>query len=485
MQSQSKQSLFSQYFWAVALAALMVGCSQTILVFWDGISLQTLPATYYYENYFSSVVLPSNIDTGHPPFYAYYLAKCWQFGGRNLASFHWAIFPFLVFLYANYASLLRYFLPDAKISPFTFVGLFALFLLQPTLLAQSSLATTDVVIVAGFVGALRAIVYRHKVGLFLSLLLLCSVSLRGIFLVVAIFMCHYLFEYLYGNAQQQGRFLLSPRKLLPYFLVALLLGIWWAYHYQINSFWLENYHSPWAVNYGFVNRKRFLWNIAVVFWRLVDVGMLSIWVALAYYFGRDIEKRKAFESRKKIFLLGCSLTVFLTLSIAVVLKEIPIMHRYFLPVQVLVTLWLSVYLSKENPLQRYLIIFLLLLHLVMGHRWIHCPPIANGWDASLAFLPYQSLEQQLRNDIDSLAIPPSKIHTTFPLLHSRKYTRLSPDTSHFKLFTPAFLSETSYFLYSNLSNDMSPEMQQIIRSEGKIIKTWQKFGVYIILYKLD
>ncbi|HNL06115.1 MAG: hypothetical protein JNM36_05170 [Chitinophagales bacterium] len=469
----------------MALAALMVGCSQTLNVFWDGISLQTLPATYYYENHFSSVVLPSNIDTGHPPFYAYYLAKCWHFWGRNLASFHWAIFPFLIFLYANYAALLRYFLPDKKTSLLTFGGLFALFLLQPTLLAQSSLATTDVVIIAGFVGALRAIVYRHKIGLFLSLLLLCSVSLRGIFLVGAIFVCHYLFEYLCGNMQQQSRFLLSPQKLLPYFLVALLLGIWWIYHYQINGFWLENHHSPWAVNYGFANGKRFLWNIAVVFWRLLDVGMLAIWVTLAYYFGRDIGKKKAFESREKTFLFGCLSVVFLTLSLPVVLKEIPIMHRYFLPIQVLATLWLSVYLSSENLLQRYLIIFLLLLHLIMGHRWIHRPPIANGWDASLAFLPYQSLERQLHSDIDSLAIPPSKIYTTFPLLHSRKYTHLLQDTSNFKMFKPTFLSQTPYFLHSNLSNDMSPEIQQIIRSKGKVIRIWQRFGVYIILYKLN
>ncbi|HNI44059.1 MAG TPA: hypothetical protein PK230_05145, partial [Chitinophagales bacterium] len=167
------------------------------------------------------------------------------------------------------------------------------------------------------------------------------------------------------------------------------------------------------------------------------------------------------------------------------LKEIPIMHRYFLPIQVLATLWLSVYLSSENLLQRYLIIFLLLLHLIMGHRWIHRPPIANGWDASLAFLPYQSLERQLHSDIDSLAIPPSKIYTTFPLLHSRKYTHLLQDTSNFKMFKPTFLSQTPYFLHSNLSNDMSPEIQQIIRSKGKVIRIWQRFGVYIILYKLN
>ncbi|MEK7253678.1 MAG: hypothetical protein AAB316_02970, partial [Bacteroidota bacterium] len=63
--------------------------------FWDTIQLASKHAHFFYDTDFQSLILPENIDSGHPPAFGMYLALVWKIFGKTLTVSHFAMLPFL------------------------------------------------------------------------------------------------------------------------------------------------------------------------------------------------------------------------------------------------------------------------------------------------------------------------------------------------------------------------------------------------------
>ena len=200
--------------------------AQQIPYFWDNVALISNPAQFYYHTHCQTLILPLLLDTGHPPFYAYYIAHLWQYFNKTIAVWHWANLPFLVGIAWAYLGLARYFLntqTNANLpNHLLFFCLLFLFT-EPTLLTQTTLATPDVALVCGSLVALYGIVSQKTIVLSAGLCLMAAVSLRGVIHIPAAFLCHFIYWLTQSsplNTKNKLRFLLA------YLPVTILLFVW-------------------------------------------------------------------------------------------------------------------------------------------------------------------------------------------------------------------------------------------------------------------
>ncbi|NJL76258.1 MAG: hypothetical protein HC892_15805 [Saprospiraceae bacterium] len=125
-----------------------LGCFYVIQsheLFWDTVQLAGKHAHWYYETHFQYLLLPEQIDSGHPPFFGIYLALMWKLFGKSLFVSHFAIFPFTLWSIYSSGEIGKFFLGR----PFWIV--LPLFLiLDPTFAAQNVLVSPDAVLIALF-----------------------------------------------------------------------------------------------------------------------------------------------------------------------------------------------------------------------------------------------------------------------------------------------------------------------------------------------
>ncbi|MFK7904936.1 MAG: hypothetical protein AB8B69_07420 [Chitinophagales bacterium] len=496
------------YLWTVFLCLVLTICSLHIPFFWDNVYLVSKMAHYYYENAFPSVVLPLELDSGHPPFYALYVAAMWSCFGQTLAASHWAVFPFLVGLGISYYHLADYFLP-AKLVPYAML----LLLVEPSLLAQSLLGGVDIALVCLYLMALNGIFYRKRWLLMLSLCLMSVFSLRGIIAVGLLGTTEFLVKMLEnsltkGNSSKPLSSVLHRcfsvlQKITPAYLPSIFLVLTWLYyHHQVSGFWVSNPDSPWAADYGYVDLKGWFKNLVVVVWRLLDYGRIVLWSMAAFLLLQWLLKRKnrAIEEDTSSFntqvftskLQSLFLFIFLPLIFYlpfITLRQTPILHRYFLPMILLVSILFVLLLGFiKNQKARNFAFVVAVMALLSGHFWVYPDRIAKGWDASLAYLPYFKLNDEATAYIEAKNISFEAVGSEFPAVNPRKFTHLKEtDLRHFIDKDAYELTDFKYILQSNVMNDFSEqdlEALQSAKGDWRLEKEFRNGQVYIRLYEL-
>ncbi|MEZ4884097.1 MAG: hypothetical protein R3E32_05095 [Chitinophagales bacterium] len=496
------------YYGCIALFYIVLTlCSLHIPFFWDNVYLVSKMAHYYYENSFPSVVLPLQLDSGHPPFYAIYIAAMWTFFGKTLAVSHWAVFPFLVGLGIAYYHLARYFLPS-KALPYALLLLFA----EPTLLAQSVLGGVDIALVCLYLLALNGIFYRKPWLLSLALCGMAAFSLRGIIAVGLLGMTDFLARMVDSKEWEEARkrnlgektiwievFILHlisvVRQIILAYLPAMVLVVGWlVYHYQVNGFLTSNPDSPWANGYGYVDFNGWRRNLMFTAWRLLDYGRVILWFFAAILLLQYWQKRKtptlktdAFPSNFNSLFIFTILPLILYLPF-LTLRQTHILHRYFIPTFLLVSVLFSAVLFViQSKKLRNLIFIAAVLSLLSGHFWIYPERFPAGSDASLLFLPYFELSDQMTAYIEAQQIPFEEIGTEFPAVRPRKFTRLNNDRRQFAdRDSRSQLTDFKYILESNIMNDFDIKYLEILRKEGgdwQLKQEYRKGQVYIRLYE--
>lgn len=465
--------------------------AQQIPYFWDNVALVSNPAQFYYNTQFKTLILPLLLDTGHPPFYGYYIARCWQFFGKDIAVSHWANLPFLIGIAWAYVGLCRYFLAldGQKTTNYLLFFCVLLLLTEPSLLTQSVLATPDVALVCGMLVALYGIVQQRTIVLSLGLCLMTAVSLRGLIQVPAIFLCHLVSLYFNKkhtlNFAQENTtiplFLQKNAFFLAYIPVAFLLIIWLVYHHQQAGFWLENYHANWAVNYGTPTAKRFLLNWCIVAWRFLDQGRVFIWLIIGWIGLKNSAFAWLSAPQKQLIVW---ILVWLMISgLPVSFREIPIMHRYYIVHYLLIGLLAISLLPTLKLKKQYLTFAFVLLAQITGHFWIYPQPISTDWDSTLASMPYFSLKKACDKYLQDQKIPQTAVASKFPLINSTQQTHLTADTTHLQYIADNQLEQYRYVLYSNLSNDFTATEIAYLQANYLPQKRWTNGCVQLVLYR--
>ncbi|MBK7789424.1 MAG: hypothetical protein IPJ54_12780 [Saprospiraceae bacterium] len=459
----------SLVFWILVYLVLVL-LSLDHIFFWDTVQLASKQAHHFYEGSMFDFLLPDDIDSGHLLFMGWMLAWVWKIFGKTLWISHLTMIPWLLLL------IYQVHLFSQKVISISWSSILAsLLLLDPTLMAQGALISPDIILMGGFFLVLNGIWSNQKSSIFTGSILCVLASNRGAMVVAALVLWQIYLKW----ADRKNNIRSIIPDLLP-FLPAIILFFAFQFYHFWSKGWI-GYHdlSPWAASFTAVTGLQLFKNLAIIGWRLADFGRWMVGVILLVGLVKWWATLRKDETLQRLFFLLVFLSLFLLPSM--VLHTGLSGHRYLLPIimGLLMIAVRSVFLTQYVRFQ-FITISLLGLSLLTGHCWIYPKGIAQGWDASLAHWPYDELRSQMNQYMHQNKINIGDVGCSFPNLAEQKYLDLSPSTVK---HANKDLLHNSYFLYSNLYNDVSTEDFQMLENDFNVIHSLDDKGIYLILYQ--
>ena len=443
------------------------------IFFWDTVQLASRHAHFFYENNFMEIFLPDEIDSGHIPSFGIYLALAWKLFEKSLFVSHFAMLPFLYgIILQTYLLIKKYFPPKLSLPVLILV------LADPTFLSQSILVSPDIPLIFFFLLGLNSVLNRNRKFISIAVLGLILISNRGVFLSATIFLMDIIFNMNY--AQLKPAVIQIMKRCLLYLPAFLIFIVYNILHFKAKG-WI-GYHeeSPWAQSFVLVEWKDLFFNSGILVWRLVDFGRIFLWITgllLIIKFFRNNIKDQNFKK----------LGIFLILSLIVL--SIPLLaykslsgHRYLLPVYLIFSLLTAYLILNKIKSQRlkYVLYTISLVGLLTGNLWIYPEKISQGWDSSLAHLPYYGLFEKMQMYLDQENIEITQVGCTFPNLAEQRYLKLNDDHRSFR---PKSIETDQYVLYSNVYNDFEDYEIDLLNTNFILHKEFRKRGVFIKLFE--
>jgi hypothetical protein len=442
------------------------------IFFWDTIQLGSKQAHWYFENQFNHFILPNEIDSGHLPTFGMYLAALWMFLGKSLWISHFALLPFTLMTIWLVHQIGTHFLGSQK-------GVYLLLLLfvEPTFAAQSVLVSPDVVLFSFFVLGLYAILKTSSNILLLTATLgLVLISLRGMMVVALLF---FIQAFATNKKKETINFVKSGLIFIPSVLIAITFLI---YHYSQTGWIGYHEYSPWAASFERVNTMGFLKNIILLCWRFLDFGRVFIVFTIFFVLAYVVKNKSSLSeltTLRKLIIINL-LALFILCPTLLIYKGL-LGHRYLLPIYFLQLLLCSYLIfnhtAKNQVKWLYTLVF---TGLLMGNLWIYPKKIAQGWDSTLAHLPYYELREKMMNYIQEQSILLENIGTRFPEIGMLKYKDLSEIESG---MINADLKNSKYIFYTTIMNDFTDNEIDMLEKEWKIKKIFKKNRIEVILYE--
>lgn len=446
--------------------------------FWDTVQLASKHAHFFYDTDFQSIILPVEIDSGHPPLFGMYIAGAWKLFGKTLAVSHFAMLPFLwgIIFFLHKIGVR---LAGEKNATWLLLLCFA----DPVLASQSILVSPDLVLVCFFLMAIWAIWSERPIIMALAIVGLGLISMRGMMVSVALFA----FSFLLAQKWTPYNFL---KKLFPFLPGGILAACYLFYHWKMTG-WV-GYHagSTWAPSFEKVGLGGFIRNLGILAWRMLDFGRLFSLAVLAILLFVQWKRRSIGETHFSKKAVGWQL---LALSVLIFLATVPtqliykglLAHRYLLPF-FLCLLFVLFYFLKKNeawkrrawiPKMAFPVAF---FGLLTGNFWMYPKGVAMGWDSTLAHAPWYGLLNQTKAYLVSEEIDFQEVGTAFPNIGPRELYELDGNSEG---FTEKKLDANCYIFYSNIMNDFSDEELATLESDWVKIFERKEGGVCAIIYK--
>lgn len=439
--------------------------------FWDTIQLGSLHANYYYDTNFSALLLPNNIDSGHIPFFGMYLAFLWKIFGRTLIISHLAVLPFVLGIIFQMKRLSEHFI-DRKYAAFACF----LILIDPTLLSQITLVSPDILLVFFFLLSLNSVINNRRILLVVGIFFLFLTSMRGMMTAFIILITDVYYNINFKQSLKKTLYSLTKRGIL--YLPALILFLLFSYfHYKAKG-WI-GYHedSPWAYSFKTVGLKGFFVNVGILAWRILDFGRIGIWLVFIILF---VKYRKlVFKDRQTQSLFFIFLGFLIILPLNMLWAKNLLGHRYLLPVYLLFSLFVAkiLFSGYTSRFQKQILSFIWLILIITGNFWIYPKKISQGWDSSLAHLPYYKLRKQAVKYLDSKNINIKNVASFFPNTASTDAIELNGDKRTFKKYEAG----SKYVLYSNIYN-INDTVYDNLKNKYFLMKEFKKNRIFIKIY---
>lgn len=433
--------------------------------FWDTV-LTSKIAQYFYSNGLGNLIIPANLDAGHPPFFQLYLCLFWHLFGQTLLVSHLSILPFIVLIVWSFYKLALFFFKEEKQ-----VWLSMLFLcLESTLLAQTTLVSYDIPMVALFLFGLYAIIYKKRDWLYWVLILLSLISVRSVVSMASLFFI----DFFYRWKEEKFGFIAF---IFPYIVGGIALLGWHFYHYNHTGWMLFSEADAWNEQRKVASVRSVVKNVAVIGRDILDYGRMILWIINAYFIINFIfRKNNLNKSKSNIYVI---LFIVLILHIlAFIPFTNPIGHRYLLPIYLIGIL---IFVGSIFDFKKWkLIVALNVLCLNAGHFIVYPDFISIGWDSSLAYLRYFKLQDEIVNTLKSKNIQTNEVYTKFPIAFSEKEIKLFGDTTH---FSNRKLEISKYIIYSNISNDYQEIELDYLNKNFTIIDGKSNGSIFYKLYQ--
>lgn len=444
--------------------------------FWDTVLLSSKMAHFYYDHQFQQLLLPLEIDAGHPPFFGIYLAFWWMLLGKNLLVSHLAMLPFILGIVWQVYRLCHFALHETS---FLFLGM-SIVLSDPTLWGQCSMVSPDVVLTFACLWAINSLIHAQNLHLVLATLILGMTSIRGLFAFPALYILSLIFAYA-KQSEFQWRWIIE--KALWLMPVALIMFSYYAYHFIELGWWISTPNEGWSEHRQLSSFSGMVRNVGILGWRFLDFGRLGLWLllgALSWRLWINLKNKDA-----RTILLGLlPLTLLFFQAPSLILIQNPIGHRYLMPVFLTFALWVVYLLASSSWSQkmiRWIGVSLLLL-LWSGHLWVYPAKIAQGWDSSLAHVPYFELRQKMIDYLAEAKIPLETVGTEFPNNVPLYLVDLNNEKSEFAYKD---LINQQYIFYANVFNDFSDAELEELKTNWVKEKEFSKMQIQVILYRKE
>lgn len=460
------------------LYSIITFCVVSYCYFWDNIQLISKEAHFYYLTDFSSLLMPQNNYLGlhatgvHFPLMGIVTACLWKIFGYNLAVSHIFMLPWAFILVYNLWKILNHFSKPGYV-----VFLLAVILLEPAVITQFVTASPDFILFSAFIMSFRAILERKPGLLAISLVVLCCISMRGIFVAAGLFISDLYYSYL----KREGKYTLKKalQVLLPYIPVFIILACYYIYYF-IEKGWFFN-HSGYSNNYMLPSSIVFIIKHLMAFiLRCVEHGRFIIWIFAAYFVILFLRKKYTLSAEEKfagmfVLLMNGLYVLF------VFITQMPFSPRYFIPQFAILTLLVLFRISKQfSPKGIKAALIAILFFSITGNLWKYPEKFASSWDSTLAHIPYYELREKCFDYIDNENINYKKLGGGFCFWGDRGYIELA----HHGKALHGELKDCDYYIYSNISNLRNEDIDELKDiSQWQPVKHFSKGYVFITLYE--
>ena len=439
--------------------------------FWDAIS-KSQRADWIYSSNFSSLIVPTAMNSGHPPLWITSIAVFWVLFGKLLWP---ARLLLLLINFGVFYQLLV--LARTHFTKAASIFLVLLVFIEPTLIASTTMLNNDMMLLFFTLLGINAL-FKNRSWLYtIAVVGLLMTNLRGIYCFIALSGIH-----LWLN---KAGLLVFERKMLRAYIIGILVFIAFAFY--------QNSQIGWFIiteNEGFSKHReltglaRALKNTAAFIKNLLEFGRLIIWIPLIFMVYHFL-KKKGFKKNDKTMRLLIALVVFTAVFfIGMVPFGNPIGTRYFLICFVLANvLFINLMIDQiSNLAYRKIIVLAASILFITGHLWIYPATISQAWDSSLAYLNYYSQEEKMVSFIEEQGISKSDIGTNIRINATWIATLNELDKERMS-FVDFDLNTNNYILFSNIENITKDEDIRILRNDWEEIKTFSQLGVFMTLYK--
>ncbi len=452
------------------ITSLIYLFSLNVGMFWDNVLFAGKMGTYLYNTGLFSLRMPVEFDPGHPPFLAFINALGWKLMGRHLWVSHLVLTPFIFGFLWQINRFIQYFIKEKLLQ----YAALLLILADPTLCSHFVLVNPQIIQLFFFFLAVNGILYKKNAHQILGLAMLGIVTFRGMMICAGIFLFEFFNEIFVNRIGVKNFF--SRKRLLIYFFGAIpaIAYVTWR---LVFIGWLQTHpDSAWSELWQFVDIKTFLRNLLVLINRFFDFGRITIFLfILGVFFYNKKYLRK--QQTKTLVLLG-SLSVII-IALVSVLAVNPMGHRYYIASYLVFILLAFVLLqniiSRKWKRTWY---FILLSSLITGNLWIYPEGISQGWDSSLAHMPYFKLREKAIDYMKHNNIDISSTASFFPNLAPTDYVDLKGGKESFQSFSP----ESDYVFYSNVYNLSDKELENL-KTAFIPLQEFKRHRIRIIIYQ--
>tara|TARA_R110000787_G_scaffold7747_3_gene26038 strand:- start:837 stop:2258 length:1422 start_codon:yes stop_codon:yes gene_type:complete len=454
---------------SIALGLIFFLVSYDFGMFWDNVLFASKMGNQLYYNDLFNWTMPDSFDPGHPPFLGFLLAITWKIFGHSLWISHLTMLPFVIAIIYQLHRFVNYY---TKNNISSYLGLL-LILVDPTLMTSFVLVNPETIILFFFFLAVNGILYDNKRWKFIGFLFLSIITFRSMMLFAGLF----IFDILNHSIIQKKKIKKSLNlHFLGFYFLTALPGIIFVIWRLATKGWLQTHvNSPWASLWKFPSLTEFSKNIAVLIWRYLDFGRIFIFIFLIFAlwsFRKKIAKKKSIQ---QLLLLAFCSVIFV--MIAVLLSTNAFGHRYFIASYICFIL-VAFLIILELKKYKKIIYTLLISGLITGNLWIYPEKISQGWDATLAHIPYHGLRKDAIQFLDTKKINFKQVATFFPNYDVVDDIDLTGDFRSFSHFN----KKNNYVLYSNVYNLTDEEYDSLDKNYIEI-KRFHKLHIYVSIYQ--
>ncbi|MBB3186603.1 hypothetical protein [Microbacter margulisiae] len=461
-----KKELIILFFLCLSFVVIKLALSNYITFFWDAIANLSKPAYFFYNTNFHAIFLPANY-VSDPPLLQLYVAFMWKILGRSLATTHiiMTIFPII--------SMVQLFILCKRlVSNKNFWFIYFMVLLDATFLSQTFLLDNDEVIVAFSLLSINAILSNKRTLLSLYLLGMGLVSIRGMDITLGLFVAYFLIY------RRKGKKLYNDfvYALIPFLPVISLFLIYISAKKLLLGYFFISDINPWKEFADFVSFSGLIHNVLALGFAFIDYGRIFIWL-LAFVLLWKYGHKKFFTSKlQSIWIIWISILgsmLFITLPI-----QNPIGERYFILHFLLFSLLIGIIMFENIKDQKAKIAsFFIILALLSGNFWLYPEKKAQAWDASLVYIPYFSLRQQVIKYCEKEHIDLNTVGFGFPNTADLKYIDVNEDNRY---FSDLDFKRNQYIIFSHFPN-WDTQLDSI--KHTKLLKTYRSLGLSMSIYK--